>query len=175
MKFLGFQWLGHVEITLLRWRISYCIWLFLQVRKSTVPTRFLDFFSNIFLIWSVLLWPIYRVTQEAASFFFFLTLQYCIGFAIHLHESATGVHMFPILNPLPPSSLYHPSGSSQCTSPIILYPASNLWGQNVRRLCHRSRLLCKLLCHLGHVTQQMQWSLKCWQIGMLFGAFGRSL
>ena len=28
-----------------------------------------------------------------------------------------GVHVFPILNPLPPPSPYHPSGSSQCTSP----------------------------------------------------------
>ena len=40
--------------------------------------------------------------------FYFLTLQYCIGFAIYQHESATGIYMFPILNP-PPSSLPIPS------------------------------------------------------------------
>ena len=28
-----------------------------------------------------------------------------------------GVHVFPILNPLPPPFPNHPSGSSQCTSP----------------------------------------------------------
>ena len=35
---------------------------------------------------------------------FYLTLQYCIGFALYQNESATGIHVFPILNP-PPSPL----------------------------------------------------------------------
>ena len=51
------------------------------------------------------------------SFFFFkfiyfnwrlITLQYCIGFAIHQHVSVTSIHVFPILNP-PPSTLPVPS------------------------------------------------------------------
>ena len=35
-----------------------------------------------------------------------ITLQYCIGFVIHQHESTTGIHLFPIPNP-PPSWIFN--------------------------------------------------------------------
>ena len=73
-------------------------------------------------------------------FIFFLASQYCIGFAIHQHESDMGVHMFLILNPLPPPSQYHLSGSSQCTSP------------KHRVSCIETRLAIRFLYYIIHVS-----------------------
>ena len=71
---------------------------------------------------------------------FYFTLQYCIGFAVHQHESATGVHVSPSWTTLPPPSPYHLSGSSQCTSPK--HPLS----------CIEPRLAIHFLYDIIHVS-----------------------
>ena len=72
------------------------------------------------------------------KFLFYFTILY--WFSIHQHESTTGVHVFPILNPLPPPSPYHLSGSSQCTSPK--HPVS----------CIEPRLAIHFLHDIIHVS-----------------------
>ena len=53
-----------------------------------------------------------------------ITLQYCIGFAIHQHESSMVYMCSPSWTPVPPPSPDHSSGSSQCTSSE--HPVSDL-------------------------------------------------
>ena len=77
-------------------------------------------------------------------FFLFFTLfylQYCIGFAIHQHESTPQVYTCSqSWTPLLPPSPYHLSGSSQCTSPK--HPIS----------CIEPRLVIRFLYDIIHVS-----------------------
>ena len=57
---------------------------------------------------SLYIFPFPYISSPFFKILFYLTLQYCIGFAIYQNKSATGIHVFPILNP-PPSSLPIPS------------------------------------------------------------------
>ena len=68
------------------------------------------------------------LTITTVSRTFFLILQYCIGFAIYQHESATGMYTrVPHPEPsslLPPGTI--PLGHPSVPAPSILYPALNL-------------------------------------------------
>ena len=60
-------------------------------------------------------------------YYYYFTLQYYIGFAIHQHASAMGVHVFPPPEPpshFPPHTI--PLGHPSAPAPSFLYPAWNL-------------------------------------------------
>ena len=57
--------------------------------------QLLDFFHVSSLYFQDIFMSLYNHLVILLSlFFYFLTLQYCIGFSIYQNESATGIHVF---------------------------------------------------------------------------------
>ena len=85
-----------------------------------------------------------------------IALQYCIGFAIHQHESSMGVHVFSILNPSPHLPLHTiPLGHPSAPTPSILYPASDLDWRFVSYIIHVSMPFSQIIpLSLSHRVQK---------------------
>ena len=77
-------------------------------------------------------------------FILFFTLRYCIHFAIHRHESATGVHVFPILNP-PLTSLPVPSLWENGIETCIISNKKLITSPGLTPLCFWLANNCQLL------------------------------
>ena len=61
------------------------------------------------------------------TFYLFILLYNIVLVLLYINMNPPWVYTCsPSWTPLPPPSPYHPSGSSQCTTPSILYYASNL-------------------------------------------------
>ena len=116
------KWSNVEEMGLsMKKRYSYYLpWLKMYVHKVTRKQINVCFWFILPLAWRyiliiIIMW-IHTLSYYMQSLYFFLilifyfTLQYCIGFGIYWHESATGVHELPNMNP-PPTS--HPVSSLQ--------------------------------------------------------------
>ena len=86
-------------------RFMYC-WSLVQ---RILSISFFFFHSvYLFIYLFILLLNFHWLFFLIFYFILFLNLKHCISFAKHQNESATGIHMLPILNP-PPSSFPTPS------------------------------------------------------------------
>ena len=93
-------------------KIQIPLWVLFQDRFQSSHLIFHHFWaiSKLFLLFFFLCFLFYFlfIFLFFLNFILFLNLKHCISFAKHQNESATGIHMLPILNP-PSSSLPTPS------------------------------------------------------------------
>ena len=84
--------------------ILICNQVLIDCMQQKIIFNWMEFGHNLYnLVFSFFCWGrLYFFIFFFKFLFYFLTLQYCIGFAIYQNESATGIHVFPIPNP-PPS------------------------------------------------------------------------
>ena len=96
------------------------------------PGAFYCLFSTMFFIFFKFIYFNWRL----------ITLKYCSGFAIHWHESAIGVHVFPILNS-PSHFLPHPIPLGHPSAPALsTLHASNLDWRSVSHM-----IICMSQCY----------------------------
>ena len=110
---IQFQWLNWelMKRKLNKWWNWFVRWLFSPYWQHLSSGLSIKFCTSFFFFFLIL---------------FYLALQYCIVLP-YIKMNLPQVYMCsPSWTLLPPPSPYHPSRSSQCTSPSIQYRASNL-------------------------------------------------
>ena len=121
----------------------------LHLEESSGNTLGESFPTTVLVLWSALgrhgmgIHSSSEMILFFLNFILFLNLTNCISFAKYQNESATGIHVFPILNP-PPSSLLNtiPLCHPSALAPSIQYRASNLDWQLVSYM-----ILYMFQCH----------------------------